>query len=79
MARAEVMMETDGHAIHFEKWWHGVAVGLGDGYPPVAIDDTATFGDVEDWITQPIQRAVVAARLRQIADMLLPEEVVDRG
>lgn len=49
--------------------FQGVTLWLGDGFP-VTADDTMTKDDLREYISAPLQRAITAARLRALADML---------
>lgn len=56
-------------SITFPESFQGVTLWLGDG-APCTVEDSHRATEVRDWVSAPLQRRIMAARLRAIADML---------
>lgn len=66
----EELLLTDGDIVYGQpSEMQSVTLWVGDSLP-VQIEDFAGAQDLQDWIGNPIMRAVVIARLRTIADLL---------
>lgn len=56
--------------------FQGVTLWLGDG-APCTVEDAHARRDVRDWVSLPMQRRVMAARLRLIAEWLDEDPLAD--
>lgn len=66
---AVISTDTELVSVTMPDTFQGVTLWLGDG-APCNVDDRHRPAEVRDWITAPLQRRAMAARLRLIAEWL---------